>query len=58
MLRIQSYNISQTQLACDVKDSERWTSGDRPVDLYQLAHMARVLAHCAPDLYALWKEIL
>ena len=33
---LQSYNTSQTSLACDVKGSERWTSGERPVDLYQV----------------------
>ena len=41
---LQSYNTSQTQLACDVKDSERWTAGDRPVDLYQVGSYGSCLS--------------
>ena len=41
---LQSYNASQIQLACDVKGSERWTSGDRPVDLYQAGSYSSCLS--------------
>ena len=37
MLRFSSRTIqARLQLAFDVKGSDRWTSGDRPVDLYQV----------------------
>ena len=32
---LQSYNTSQTPIAADVKGSDRYTQGDRPVSLYQ-----------------------
>ena len=35
-LLLQSYTTSQTSIAFDVKGSEHWTAGDRPVDLYQV----------------------
>ena len=41
---LQSYNTSQTQLAFDVKGSERWTHGDRPVDLYQVGSYGSCLS--------------
>ena len=40
----QSYNTSQQQLACDVKASERWTNGDRPVDPYQVGSYGSCLS--------------
>ena len=43
-LLLQSYDTSQTQLAFDVKGSERWTSGDRPVDLYQVGSYGSCLS--------------
>ena len=41
---LQSYNTSQTSLACDAKSSERWTAGDRPVDLYQVGSYGSCLS--------------
>ena len=42
---LQSYNKSQTQLACDVKGSERWTAAsDRPIDLYQVGSYGSCLS--------------
>ena len=41
---LQSCNTSQTQLAFDVKGSERWTSGDRPVDLCQVGSYGSCLS--------------
>ena len=35
---LQSYNTSQT--SASLKGSERWRSGDRPVDLYQVGSLA------------------
>ena len=44
---LQSYNTSQTPLAYDVKGSERWTYGDRPVDLYQVGSYGLCLSAVA-----------
>ena len=41
---LQSYNTSQTQLACDVKGSDRWTAGDCPVDLCQVGSYGSCLS--------------
>ena len=41
---LQSYNTSQTALAFDVKGSERWTHGERPVDLYQVGSYGSCLS--------------
>ena len=41
---LQCYNTSQQQLACDVKGSECWTNGDRPVDLCQLGSYGSCLS--------------
>ena len=41
---LQSYNTRQQQLAFDVKGSERWTSGERPVDLYQVGSYGSCLS--------------
>ena len=39
-----AYDTSQTPLAYDVKGSERWTYGDRPVDLYQVGSYGSCLS--------------
>ena len=41
---LKSYNTSQQQLAFDVEGSERWTNGDRPVDLYQVGSYGSCLS--------------
>ena len=41
---LQSYNTSQQSLAFDVKGSERWTDGSRPVDLYQVGSYGSCLS--------------
>ena len=41
---LQSYNTSQTQLACNVKGAERWTDGECPVDLYQVGTFGSCLS--------------
>ena len=41
---LQPYSTSQTSLAFDVKGSERWTHGDRPIDLYQVGSYGSCLS--------------
>ena len=41
---LQSYDTSQSSLAFDVKSSERWKAGDRPVDLYQVGSFGSCLS--------------
>ena len=41
---LQSYSPSQQSLAFDVKGSDRWTSGERPVDLYQVGSYGSCLS--------------
>ena len=41
---LQSYNTSQSALAFDVRGSERWTHGERPVDLYQVGSYGSCLS--------------
>ena len=41
---LQSYKTSQTSLAFDVKGSERWPAGDRPVHLYQVGSYGSCLS--------------
>ena len=41
---LKLYNTSQTLLAFDVKGSDRWTQGERPVDLYQVGSYGSCLS--------------
>ena len=41
---LQPHSTSQASIACDVKGSERYTSGDRPVDFYQVGSYGSCLS--------------